>query len=81
MDARNRFVRGLFAWVGFRSVGVEAARPERFAGESNAYTFHVVDLAVKGILAHSYLPLKAITVAGFALSPVSFVALVVLSFT
>ena len=81
MGERNRFVRGLFAWVGFRSVGVEADRPERFAGESKAYTFHVVDLAVKGILAHSYVPLKVITVAGFALSAMSFAALVILSLT
>jgi dolichol-phosphate mannosyltransferase len=81
MGERNRFVRGLFAWVGFRSVGVEADRPERFAGESKAYTFQVLDLAVKGILAHSYLPLKVITVAGFALSAMSFLALVILSLT
>jgi dolichol-phosphate mannosyltransferase len=81
MGERNRFVRGLFAWVGFRSVGVEADRPERFAGESKAYTFQVLDLAVKGILAHSYLPLKVITVAGFALSAISLAALVVLSLT
>ena len=81
MDERNRFVRGLFAWVGFRSIGVEAKRPERFAGESKAYTLHVVDLAVKGVLAHSYLPLKFITVAGFALSAMSFVAVTVFSLT
>ena len=81
MSERNRFVRGLFAWVGFRSVGVEADRPKRFAGESKAYTFQVLDLALKGILAHSYLPLKAITVVGIALSTISFVALVLLSLT
>ena len=36
---------------------------------------------MKGILAHSYLPLKVITVAGFALSAISLVALVILSLT
>jgi len=81
MGERNRFVRGLFAWVGFRSLGVEADRPERLAGKSKAYTFHVADLAVKGILAHSHLPMKFITFAGFTLSTISFVALVALSLT
>jgi dolichol-phosphate mannosyltransferase len=81
MQERNRFVRGLFAWVGFRSIGVEAERPERFAGRSKAYTFQVLDLAMKGILAHSYVPLKMITVLGFGLSGIAFVALPVLSLT
>ena len=81
MQERNRFVRGLFAWVGFRSIGVEAERPERFAGRSKAYTFQVLDLAMKGILAHSYVPLKMITLLGFGLSGIAFVALPVLSLT
>ena len=33
MDERNRFVRGLAAWVGFKSVGVPMQRPPRFAGD------------------------------------------------
>jgi glycosyltransferase involved in cell wall biosynthesis len=77
MDERNRFVRGLVAWVGFRSVGIEAERPERFGGESKAYSFGVIDLAFKGIFSHSYIPLKLITMAGVALSVISFVSLLV----
>lgn len=52
MDERNRFVRGLFAWVGFRSTGIEAERPPRFAGQSGAHSLKVIDLALKGIFAH-----------------------------
>lgn len=74
MDERNRFVRGLFAWVGFKSVGIEAERPARFGGESKAYSLQVIDLAFKGIFAHSYLPLKFITVTGVAMSALSLLA-------
>jgi dolichol-phosphate mannosyltransferase len=77
MNERNRFVRGLVAWVGFRSVGVEAERPERFGGESKAHSLKVIDLAFKGIFSHSYVPLKLITMTGVALSLISFVSLLI----
>ena len=79
MDERNRFVRGLFAWVGFRSIGIEAERPPRFGGESKAHSLKVIDLAFKGIFAHSYVPLKLITVAGLALSAISVASLLPLT--
>ncbi len=79
MQERNRFVRGLFAWVGYRSIGVEHERVPRHAGTSNAHTLKVLDLAMKGILAHSYRPLKLITALGVALAAISMLALVVLT--
>ena len=75
MTERNRFVRGLFAWVGFRSIGVEMVRPPRFGGKSNADTFKVLDLAFKGIFAHSSVPLRLITLLGFLLSAIAIVTL------
>ena len=75
MDERNRFVRGLVAWVGFKSIGIEAERQERFGGESKAHSLKVIDLAFKGIFSHSYVPLKLITMTGVALSLISFVSL------
>lgn len=77
MDERNRFVRGLFAWVGFKSIGIEAERPERFGGVSNAHSLKVIDLAFKGIFSHSYVPLKLITVTGIILSGTSVIAMLV----
>lgn len=73
---RNRFMRGLFAWVGFKSVGVEHERPPRFAGKSGADTFKVLDLALKGIFAHSYIPLKLIPLLGLSVSLISFALLI-----
>lgn len=72
---RNRFMRGLFAWVGYKSIGIEHERAERFAGVSGAHTFKVIELALKGILAHSYAPLKLITLTGLLISTFSFLLL------
>jgi dolichol-phosphate mannosyltransferase len=79
MEERNRFMRGLFSWVGFKTTGVEHERVPRHAGESKAYTFGVLGFAVRGILAHSYVPLRIISGVGMALSGVSAIALVVLT--
>lgn len=77
---RNRFVRGLFAWVGFKSIGIPMERPPRFGGVSNAHTLKVLDLAFKGIFAHSYKPLRIITVFGLSLSVVSIISIIPLFF-
>lgn len=79
MTERNRFVRGLFAWVGFNSIGIPMERSPRFGGVSNAHTFKVLDLAFKGILSHSNKPLRLITISGIALSVVSFLAVIPLA--
>jgi len=76
MDERNRFVRGLFAWVGFNSIGVPMVRPPRFGGVSNAHSLAVIDLAFKGIFANSYKPLKLISIFGIAMSVMSFLLLI-----
>jgi len=79
MQERNRFVRGLFAWAGYKSIGISHERPPRFGGESKAYSMKVLDLAFKGIFAHSYAPLRLITVTGLSVSLLSAVALVAFS--
>jgi dolichol-phosphate mannosyltransferase len=78
MNERNRFMRGMFAWVGFKSIGVEYERLPRFAGRSHARSLHVLQLAVQGIFAFSYVPIRAISVFGVLLSAAS---LVYLAFT
>ncbi len=76
MQERNRFVRGLFAWTGFKVVGIPCDREERFSGESNAHTLKVLNLAIKGIFAHSYVPLKIILLMGLGMSGIAFALLV-----
>ena len=76
MDERNRFIRGLFAWVGFKSIGIPHERPPRVAGVSGAHTLKVLELALKGIFAHSYVPLKLISVTGISVSLLSVLAFI-----
>ncbi|MBC7760813.1 MAG: glycosyltransferase family 2 protein [Candidatus Saccharibacteria bacterium] len=78
MEERNRFVRGLVSWVGFRSIGLPMKREPRFAGVSNAHSLKVIDLAFKGIFAHSYVPLRVITISGFVVSFIAAITLIVL---
>lgn len=55
---RNRFLRGLRSWVGFRQIGVEYERDSRNAGEPK-YTFRkLVGLALSGYIGFSSLPLR-----------------------
>lgn len=79
MQEKNRFVRGLFSWVGFKSIGITINRPPRFAGESNAHSLKVIELALKGIMAHSNKPLRFISLFGFFLSFCGLASLVPLS--
>jgi len=76
MPERNRFLRGMFFWSGFRSIGLEHERPARFAGESKATTAQVVGLAIRGILSYSYVPLRLITYMGMGVSVFAFAFLV-----
>jgi dolichol-phosphate mannosyltransferase len=69
MPESNRFIRAMSAWVGFKSFGIDLERPPRFGGRSKAYTFKVLDLAIKGILAFSNVPLRFASFLGiFSLS-------------
>lgn len=79
LNERNRFMRGLVAWAGFQSTSVEIHRPPRYAGESKAFSLPVVGFAVRGILAHSYIPLRVISFFGLVVAMVSMIAFVVLA--
>ena len=68
MKERSRFVRGLFAWAGFKSMGIEHERPARFGGVSKANFSSVFRLAKHGILSFSDLPLRIISWLGLFFS-------------
>jgi polyisoprenyl-phosphate glycosyltransferase len=79
LTERNRFMRGLVAWAGFESVGVPVPRPPRFGGKSKAYSWTVIDLAMRAIFAHSYFPIRAISILGFAAAAGAVVAFIVMT--
>lgn len=61
MGERDRFVRGLRAWVGFRQVGVPYVRPERMFGVTTNNLLNNIAWARKGIFSFSYAPLEFIS--------------------
>ena len=64
LPERNRFVRGIRSWVGFKQTGLAYERAERHAGNSK-YTFRkLLQLATDGILSFSYIPLRLMTFGG-----------------
>lgn len=83
MRESHRFLRGLGAWVGFKTTHIEIERPPRFAGESKwlgMSFFRVVGVASKSILAYSAQPLAWVSVLGFSMSILSFLSLFLLTF-
>jgi len=73
----NRFLRGMIAWTGFSQVGIPFIRPPRFAGKPKASLGTVWRVALNGIYAFSYFPLKVVTLLGMTLSLFSFLAIIV----
>jgi dolichol-phosphate mannosyltransferase len=76
MNERNRFLRGLFAWSGFKQVGIPFERPPRKYGKSKADTITVLRAAFNAVFAFSYIPLRVATLIGFMLSIISFILMV-----
>jgi dolichol-phosphate mannosyltransferase len=70
-------LRGLIAWLGFESAGIRVERAPRFGGNSKAYSWKVIGLGVRGILAHSLIPLRFISLMGAVLSVGSFLTLII----
>ncbi|RYH06628.1 glycosyltransferase family 2 protein [Tropicimonas sp. IMCC6043] len=64
MPERVRFMKGMFAWVGFRQVTLEYERPERAAGETKWNLWKLWNFALDGITGASTLPLRAWTYFG-----------------
>lgn len=77
LPERNRYVRGLVSWVGYKQTAVEYDREERFAGETKYPFKKMIKLAMDGILSFSYQPLKLATKLGFVISLFSFFYLLV----
>ena len=84
MRESHRFLRGLGAWVGFRTTYIELERPPRFAGQSSwlrSSLLSVVTYALKSIFSHSARPLMWVSGLGLMLSVLSVGGTVVMSIT
>ncbi|MBX9946429.1 MAG: glycosyltransferase family 2 protein [Reyranella sp.] len=71
LPERNRFMKGLFAWVGFNSIGVPYERPARAAGKSKFNFWRLWNFAIDGVVSFSTVPLRTwfyvgVVIAGIA---------------
>ena len=64
MPEQDRFVRGMFAWLGFRQTAVDFRRPARAAGETKYPLWKMLRLAVNAVIGFSDVPLKMAIWAG-----------------
>jgi len=65
---RNRFVRGLVSWVGYRQIGVSYKREKRFGGRTKYPLRKMLKFAMDGISSFSFLPLRIASYGGFVIS-------------
>lgn len=65
---RNRFVRGLVSWVGYRQIGVNYKREKRFAGRTKYPLRKMLKFAIDGVSSFSFLPLRIASYGGFVIS-------------
>lgn len=75
MPERSRYVRGLVAWLGFKTAFVEYVREPRFAGKTKYPLARMLKLASDGVISFSYKPLKIASFSGVLVSIISFIYL------
>jgi glycosyltransferase involved in cell wall biosynthesis len=80
LPERQRFMKGLFAWVGFKTVTVEYVRDARLVGETKFSGWKLWNFAIEGITSFSLVPLKMWVYIGglgavFAIFYASFIVL------
>jgi glycosyltransferase involved in cell wall biosynthesis len=72
MPESNRFMKGIFSWVGFKTTYVEYSRPNRVAGSSKFSGWKLWNFAIEGITSFSSEPLRIWTYLGLVVASISF---------
>lgn len=76
LPEHNKFLRGLFSWVGYRQYAFKYERKERFAGKTKYPLKKMLKLAADGIIGFSTKPLKILGGLGFISIIISFIILI-----
>lgn len=76
MPEHNKFLRGLWGWIGFEQVPFEYERKERFAGKTKYPLKKMLNLASDGIIGFSTKPLKLVGALGFLSIVISIIILI-----
>lgn len=72
LPERNRFMKGIYAWVGYKSIGIPYTPLPRLHGESAYSKFKLIALAWTGITSFSVLPLRLASLTGVTLALLAF---------
>jgi len=72
LPERNRFMKGLYSWVGFRQASIEIVRAPRAAGTSKWRYWRLWNFALDGITAFSTMPLRIWSYVGALISAAAF---------
>ena len=72
LPERNRFMKGLFAWVGFKTEPFDYTPPQRLYGSTSFKPFKLFHFALDGLTAFTTWPLRLLSMAGIMLSLLSF---------
>ncbi|MDJ0555378.1 MAG: glycosyltransferase family 2 protein [Microcoleaceae cyanobacterium MO_207.B10] len=73
LPENNRFMKGLFSWVGYKQTSILYDRKPRFKGQTKWNYWQLWNLAIQGITAFSSLPLKIWSYIGISISLISFI--------
>lgn len=74
---RDRFIRGLRAWVGFKQIGIPYHRPERLFGKTTNNFFKNLSWATRGIISFSFVPLRLMNYLALLTFVLAFIAIVI----
>jgi polyisoprenyl-phosphate glycosyltransferase len=75
MRERNRFLRGMTVWVGYRQAAVPYRRDPRYAGETKYTLSKMLRFSLDAISSFSHRPLQLATLLGFVISTLAFIAI------
>lgn len=68
LKEQQRFMKGMFSWVGFKSIGISYVREPRLSGKTTFNYWKLWNFAIEGITSFSFAPLQVATYLGFAIA-------------
>lgn len=72
LPERNRFMKGLYSWVGFKQIAIPFEVPPRKSGTTQWSFYSLLDLAIIGITSFTAFPLRMIALGGMLVATISF---------
>lgn len=82
LPERNRFMKGLYAWVGFKSVAIPYEPAERAVGKTHYNALKLIAFSIDGLTAFTTWPLRVASIAGMVMALMAFIygAVVIVDF-